>query len=91
MTETNGHQAEIPRELIAQIVAEIIEARRTDRANDIPFGDNPNQVFTPLWAEGMLRELITAHPQVFAACLTAYTTGIRAARRGRPSGSGAAS
>jgi hypothetical protein len=88
MTDTNGHQAVIPRELIGQIVAEIIDQGRTDRANDIAFGDQPNQAFTPMWAEGMLRELFSAHPQVVAACLTAYTTGIRGARRGRPAGSG---
>lgn len=91
MNETNGHLAEVPRELIAQIVAEVIADAKTDRANDIPFGDMPNQAFTPMWAEGMLRELFTAHPTVFAACLTAYTTGIRGARRGRPSSSDNAS
>jgi len=84
MTDSNGHPA-VPPELVAQIVREVIDQGKTDRANDVPFGDQPNQAFTPQWAEGILRELFTSHPQVFAACLTAYTTGIRGARRGRPS------
>lgn len=57
---------------------------------DIPFGDLPNQRFSPLWAEGVLRELFEHHPQTFASCLTAYTTGIRGQRRGRPAGTEAA-
>jgi hypothetical protein len=85
MTENTNGQAVTYRAELAAIVREVIEQARTDRANDIPFGDQPNQAFTPQWAEGILRELFTAHPQTFAACLTAYTTGIRGARRGRPS------
>lgn len=83
MNDTQASNGLATAELVAQIVREVIDQQKRDRLNDIPFGDQPNHAFTPLWAEGMLRELFAQHPQVFAACLTAYTTGIRQAPRGR--------
>lgn len=79
MTDANGHQ---PGDL-EQTIRAVLDQARTDRALDIPFGDLPSQVFTPEWAEGMLRELFDHHRETFGACLTAYTTGIRRAARGR--------
>jgi hypothetical protein len=50
---------------------------------DIPFGDQPHERFSPMWAEGVLRELFQHHRETFGRCVMAYTTGIRHARRGR--------
>ena len=54
---------------------------------EIRFGDQAHQTFSPMWAEGVLRELFDHHRDTFGKCVMAYTTGIRAAKRGRRTGS----
>lgn len=82
-----GRELEILGELeleriVARAVEVALDTARTDRANDIPFGDEDAQAFTPLWAELMLRELFEHHREIFGACLQGAFAEIRRARPG---------
>lgn len=69
-------------ELSARRAVEISFDELRGQVDAVRFGDEPHQIFTPDWAELVLRELFNHHRKIFAECLAGAFAEVRNARPG---------